>query len=1014
MHAPPIPTQDWLVADRRPLDWNGPVARRFTPIPDGSLAQPIVDQLQRVVSVRHQRPAIRDAQAELSYGELWDGASGLAETLAAETGTGDLVGILQPAGWAFPIAVLACLAAGRPFVALDPRYPGPWLEQALDQAQPALLITAGTGPVSLGTHRRSIPAVRLAALPAAAQPGWRPATLGPDEPACVLFTSGSTGRPKGIVNSQRNLLQRVVQSVNAAHISSEDRLLTLASPFTIVGVRDLLTALLAGASVRLLDPHGISGRDMADAVGAEAVTILFAFPGLLRSVVAASTEPAPASLRLVRVGGDTTLWSDVDTLRAWLAPAAAIQSIYAATEAPMLQWFVDDTCRGEDPRVPIGYPLPGNRLGIVDDHGGPVAPGGIGELVVASPYVALGQLVGGRWSPEPPGRLDRGPDRLFRTGDLVRQRPDGLLERVGRRSRQVKVRGARVELDGVEAALRAHPFVRDVAALARGGGEGTAETLVAYVSPRDQPPTDLIAELRELMSSVPPPMRPARYYVVADIPRLPSSKLDARHLQALDDATAQSEGAELARDAAAAAVPGDQVTQAMARVWADVLSMPVEPEDDFFDLGGDSLKAVRFMLALERELGRELSLTLINEASRFGELCELVRHSVSPSYHPLVCLKPGTGEPPVFLIHGIGGNVVEMLPMARRVTYPGEVIGIQARGLDRGDAPRRSVRVMAADYLVEVKARQPEGPYHLCGYSFGGLVAFEMASQLAESGDEVGLVGLFDTLMSPLRWPLPTWCSLAGRGVARTTAGLRSASLRQWPAELGKLPELVHGRLDQLNTLWQQYGMLLPRSPASTPARALSVAASSLVASARYRPGLYAGHLTLFTPASRQPGLPSAETLWRRHARSLSIIPAAGSHLTMFEGPNAVVTATALSQCLQTAGAGSSGGALVAVQGERDRQGGERGEPGEGLEHGCRGGAAEDEGAVGVDDVGDGVDAGPGPEGAGHRVDGHEGGAGEGERDDRQEAGGPRGLGVAGGQADEGSEPGQHVAEGDR
>src|SRR5262249_22496933 len=155
-----------------------------------------------------------------------------------------------------------------------------------------------------------------------ARNGWRPAAMGVDEPACVLFTSGSTGRPKSVVNSQRNLMQRAAQSINAAHINAADRLLTLASPGTIVGVRDVVTALLAGASIHLLDPQGVGAREILNVIRAEAVTILFAFPALLRSIVAVRQGPADPCLRLVRVGGDTTVWGDAETLRAWLAPDA--------------------------------------------------------------------------------------------------------------------------------------------------------------------------------------------------------------------------------------------------------------------------------------------------------------------------------------------------------------------------------------------------------------------------------------------------------------------------------------------------------------------------------------------------------------------------------------------------------------------------------------------------------------------------------------------------------------------
>src|SRR5205807_674480 len=153
----------------------------------------------------------------------------------------------------------------------------------------------------------------------------RPVKLDVDEPACVLFTSGSTGRPKGIVNSQRNILQRVAQSINAAHINAGDRFLTLASLCTIVGVRDTVTALLAGASVHLLDTQRVGAREILNVIRGEDITILFAFPALLRRVIADARERAGDALRLVRIGGDTTLWSDIDLLRGWLAPESAIQ-----------------------------------------------------------------------------------------------------------------------------------------------------------------------------------------------------------------------------------------------------------------------------------------------------------------------------------------------------------------------------------------------------------------------------------------------------------------------------------------------------------------------------------------------------------------------------------------------------------------------------------------------------------------------------------------------------------------
>jgi acyl-coenzyme A synthetase/AMP-(fatty) acid ligase/acyl carrier protein len=280
----------------------------------------------------------------------------------------------------------------------------------------------------------------------------------------------------------------------------------------------------------------------------------------------------------------------------------------------MMQWFVDDGCRREDARVPIGYPLPGNRLAIVDEEGRPTRPGEVGELIVGSQYVSLGSWARGRLADENVEQASECGERIFRTGDLVCQRPDGLLEHFGRKDRQVKIRGFRVDLDGVEAMLRAHEFVRDVAVMGRPSGADGTLTLVAYVSARDGAPSGLIGELKALMRSAAPAMRPARFYLEPSIPRLPSSKLDLRALAALDEAHDQRERAQPIDEATLPAIAGDdQVSRAVAGVWQEVLRTPLRTaDDDFFDSGGDSLKAITFALELERVLGFEIPLTLLS------------------------------------------------------------------------------------------------------------------------------------------------------------------------------------------------------------------------------------------------------------------------------------------------------------------------------------------------------------------------------------------------------------------
>ncbi len=830
----------WLEPAALALDHNGPVERPFTPFPEGGLDEPVCAHVARAAARWPDRVALRDDAGALSYARMWAAVGALAAAIAAQSDEDALIAIALPADRRAPMAMLACMAAARPFVMLDPSYPAPWRAAVLQEARPALVIA----PNGFDARARVL---ALDALPDGLTE-WHAAARNTDAPACVLFTSGSTGAPKGVVNGERALLQRAAQAIAAAHVNETDRFLTLASLATIVGVRDVLTALIAGAEARLCDPQTLSGREAGEIMVREETTILFAFPALLRTVAAARAR-APESVRLVRMGGDTILWRDVDMLRGWLPAGVHVQCIYAATEAPMLQWFVDEARRGDDPRIPIGHPLPGAKLALVDPDGAPTPAGEIGEIVVESPYVMLGAWRAGRLEALPA----RDGARRFHTGDLARVREDGFLERVGRADRVVKIRGARVDLDGVEALLRAHPQVADVGAMAR--AHGGSAVLVAYVAPRAGGGDTLIAELRALMADAPAALRPARIYLTDSVPRLPSSKLDAKALAARDAACVAEEAAR-----PSAIDRRDQVAAAVAGAWRAVLhAAPSGPEADFFSEGGDSLAAVALVMEIERALNIEAPLTLVQEAPTFAAMCAALE---SEARDPLlVTLKAGAGTP-VFIVHGVGGGVGDLFTMARAVDHAGPVIGVQARGLVGADKPHTRIAPMAGDYLAAIRARQPEGPYLLCGYSFGGLAAFEIARLLESAGARVGFLGLFDATMSPVRWPARVWFGMAGRWLSG-----------RWPKRTS------------------------PPAPVG-PARVLRVSASSLLASARYAPGAYGGAVTLFSPRGRDPNLPPLKDVWRGRAGSLTLIEVPGDHISMMN-THAAETAAALTQALR-------------------------------------------------------------------------------------------------------------------
>jgi acyl-coenzyme A synthetase/AMP-(fatty) acid ligase/thioesterase domain-containing protein/acyl carrier protein len=876
-----------------PLDWNGPIDRPFDAFPEAAKTRPIIELLQAVVRRHPERIALAGAEASITYGEMWRAVAGRAEQIAAATAPGDLVGILAPVSIAFPIAMLACFAAGRPFVALDPDYPAEWIARVLDESLPSLLLLVNASHGAAGPIPGVFRTLDLTGSARPASPSWRPTCLSPDEAACVLFTSGSTGQPKGIVNSQRNLLQRVSQSINAAHINSDDRFLTLTSLCTIVGVRDLITALLAGASVWLLDVQKAGAREILRVIRDRRISILFAFPALLRSVAQSSQDGAGDHLRLVRVGGDTTLWSDVGLLRAWLSPGTSIQLVYAATEAPMMQWFIGEKAAGDDERIPVGYPLPGNALAVIDEHGAPTRDGEVGALLVRSPYVALGSWSRGRCETDAAIQTDAADPnlRIFKTGDLVRRRADGLYDRIGRRDRQVKIRGVRVELDGVEAAIRHHGSVRDVGVIVRRVGDDGAARLVAYVRPHGTASDDFLSELAAMMRrSVPAHMRPWRFYATPVIPRLPNSKLDGLALRAMDLARSMEEEDPRHGSTGTAWIEEDPVEIVVAHIWRDILGLELAAAgDDFFDLGGDSLRAITMTFELEKAFGRKLPINLINQAPTFSAFCATLRENAPAAYTPLVVLKPGHGSLALFFIHGVGGSVMELFRVCRKMSWPGPVIGIQARGLDGREPPHDTVESMTDEYLTALKTRQPIGPYLLCGYSFGGLVAFELAKRLKRGGDAVAFVGLLATLPPGHHFlRLWTWAAYLYRRLAQSLVAVKEHPSRVWG-------RLASTKADKMRVH-------------DTTLALRAVAARALSASAVYRPGLYDGELTILEPARRDLGLPSSAALWSAHACAVRSHCLQGRHDDMLVGTNAEAAADLLTRCLEAAVTASARG----------------------------------------------------------------------------------------------------------
>ena len=441
------------------LDANGPVGVPFDELPPEWVDVPIVETFRAVALRNPDRPAVQDGDNTLSYRDVLAAVGRLAAAIAAVPRRSGAVGILLPNSIDQPVAALAILAAGRSVVPFEPHYPAARTGALIADAALDAMVVADPSSDALPP---GLARVDVAVAWRGAAPDLPPADGTVPPPAIVLHTSGSTGKPKAIIVSQPSLLLRVMQHVNASHVGPTDRVCPLSSPCTISGVREQLAALLTGATLHVVDPHRSRLDDIRQSIVGGRVSIIYGVPALVRAIVSASDRVADfASLRVVRLGGDTVLWRDVELLRAALPATCHLQIGFSSTESPGTQWFVPPGMSPEAGSVPLGYALPGLTLDVLADDGRPARPNEVGELVIHSRHVALGLWENGVHVPGPFRQRPGFPDqRTYATGDLVRLRPDGLFAHAGRKDRQIKIRGQRVDASEVEAALRAVPGVR--------------------------------------------------------------------------------------------------------------------------------------------------------------------------------------------------------------------------------------------------------------------------------------------------------------------------------------------------------------------------------------------------------------------------------------------------------------------------------------------------------------------------------------------------------------------------
>jgi amino acid adenylation domain-containing protein len=833
--------------------------------------------------------AIEFGQHCLTYGALDASANQLAHHLRRlGVGPEALCGICVDRGLDMVVALLAVLKAGGAYLPLDPGYPKERLRFMLSDARIAVLLTQErlvarlpeqTAPVVLlDAHRPAI----------AGEPTSAPVPRSdPENLAYVIYTSGSTGTPKGVMIEHRGVVNHLAALVSDYDIGPDDAVLQLPSLSFHPSVRDILGTLSAGARLVLLGEAGARDpRTIVDAIATRGVTCLLSLvPSLARLLL---DEPNAASLRLILTCGESLRAEDARRLRDRFGCQVANQ--FGPTECIMAAtkhtFGAADEARAT---VLAGRSEANARVYILGRAGEPVPVGVPGELYVGGESLARGylrrpELTAERFLANPFSR--EAGARVYRTGDLARRLGDGSLEFIGRLDDQVKVRGFRVELGEVETALARHPGVREVALAASG------ERLIGYVVPRERPGPSA-HELRQfLRERLPNYMVPAVIIDLEAMPLTPAGKVDRRSLPKPDSERADREGRLAPR------TPTEEV---VGRIWAEALGVQeVGVCDDFFDLGGHSLLAVRVIREVEKAFRRRLPLTtFFQEGTTVERLAAvLARDFEDESSQLLVKARTSGSLPPLFFVFSDESALLSLRHLLDPLGPEQPVYGLLPERRERRFDRTRRVEDLAAGVLSVIREVQASGPYHLCGHSLGGVIAYELARQLRAAGEEVAYLGIVDAMA-----PAATERWLRSRLALRARLGRQlRRSFGEGTAKLWEVADR-ETRAALRRVIWSS-AEIAPDEFDHDGAIAVGL---------MYRPGPYDGSTVLFTTAVSRTASQSLQLGWEevvgRRLNTLEVREMPGDHLTMLKEPNVAVLAEALAFSLRNAQAAQGNGA---------------------------------------------------------------------------------------------------------
>lgn len=697
--------------------------------------QPLNELLSEQSKKNPKSIALKFENTEISYENLEQQVHQLAQSLSSKgISYGDFVGVCLPRSIELIITLRAIIHCGAAYVPLDPSYPIQRLNYMLEDSEAKFLISTQT--VSSTLISKATVLIQDDLFLNLSDFSDQPVSIKikQEDIVYVLYTSGSTGRPKGVPITHKNLVNLLYSVVDKPGIKETDTLISITTISFDIAMVELFAPLLKGAKLILTNEETAKDTHLLlDVMKVEKVTMMQATPATWQMLLDSGWEEH-LPIKALSTGEALTLGLAKNILKR----VNELWNLYGPTETTI--WSAMTRVNETDDFIPIGIPVANTQLYIVNDLLNLVAPGMVGELCIAGDGVAKGYWKRKDLTAEKfiKNRFDTNSNSvLYRTGDLAKLLPSGNVQCLGRIDQQVKIRGQRIELGEIEQALDALKGVTSSVVLLNN------DRLVAHLisSETKNKNTNQISAWKDsLKELLPAHMIPQQFNLVTEFPTTLNGKIDRKALKnRLPNQTAK-------QSFTAPSTPSEKTILA---IWQECLGLDkIDINSDYFEIGGHSLVGVKVMAKLEKETGNRLPLVALLKHSTIKKLAAFM-DSEFFIWDSLVPLKPEGTKPALYIVHGANHHVLIFNELAQQLDKDQPVYGLQSRGLNGVTEPHDSINEMAADYISEIVASNPKGPYALAGFSYGGIVAYEMARQLKAQGREVTIIAQFDTYVFP-------------------------------------------------------------------------------------------------------------------------------------------------------------------------------------------------------------------------------------------------------------------------